>query len=118
MALFAWGHMSLAAEHAAQIPLTDAQELYFQFDLGDLSDMDQAMIESEISALFDAELLASYADLQCKVKVSGQVSIGVAKVTIEVEVSGSCAEISAQGKLIANMVLQAVKSELQKAAIF
>lgn len=118
VALLGWSNMTMAASNVTDTPIIEAQELQFQLDLGDMSDMDATQIESEIQALFDAQQLASYGDLQCKVKVTGQVNIGVLKVTIEVEVSGSCAEISAHGKEVANMVLDAVKNELQKATIF
>lgn len=90
------------------------EDWILSIDLGDLTNKSEAGISKEISDFLDAGLTRIDADLQCKVHVTGKVTVGLATVEIKVEVSGSCAEMKKQGAQIANEVLAEIKKALKR----
>lgn len=89
-------------------------ELNLKIDLGDISGKTDTDLEQEIAHYFESMIPIDVADLQCKVTVSGEISVGSMSFKIEVEVSGDCATIARNGRSIATMVLNEVKSEIKK----
>lgn len=89
-------------------------ELSLRIDLGDISEKSAIDLEQEIALYFESMIPLDQVDLQCKVTVSGEISVGSMSFKIEVEVSGDCATIARSGRSIATMVLNEVKSEIKK----
>src|SRR5690554_4707662 len=77
----------------------------FAIDLGDVTERSEADIEADIREFLDTHLSTVPAELNCKVSVTGKVSVGVASINITVEVSGPCSKVRSQGKAIAKQVL-------------
>lgn len=85
----------------------------FLLDLGDLSGRSEADIEVLVRGFIEEHLSLVPADLNCKVSVTGKVTVGVASIDITVEVSGPCSQVRAQGRQIANQVLSELKQALK-----
>jgi hypothetical protein len=83
----------------------------FEINLGDVTHMTKKEINSRINSFLEKTVKPlSNVELTCTVKVSGEISIGGAKFAVSVEVSGPCSEIAKSGRMIANMVLDQIKS--------
>ena len=80
--------------------------------LGKITAKDQLDVQM-IDKIITSELQSYSAELTCSVTVSAEVSVGIAKFTVEVSVSGPCAEIRKSGTAIANQILSEVTSRLR-----
>src|SRR5690554_777353 len=65
----------------------------FMLDLGDLSDQSADEINQTVFDFIETHLSALPAELNCKVSVTGKVTVGVASLNITVEVSGPCSKV-------------------------
>lgn len=89
--------------------INNLSEIELKLDLGDLTNKSNSQINDEIGGFINSNLNSVDEELQCKVTVTGSLSVGVSTVEIAVEVSGPCSEIRKSGTAIANMILDAVK---------
>jgi hypothetical protein len=80
-------------------------------NLGKIAANDQLDVQM-IDKVITSELQSYSAELTCSVTVTAEVSVGVAKFTISVSVSGPCGEIRRNGTNIANQIINDVKSRL------
>lgn len=95
----------------ACLPQKTSSVISVRIDLGDITNLNQC----EIAALIDKNLEAAIPDtpkLQCSVTVGASFSVGIAKFTISVTVSGDCSEVYADGNEIANRLIAKIKTHL------
>jgi|SRR5690606_5186087 hypothetical protein len=83
-------------------------------DLGGLDGKSEDDIGDEIKSVLEAHLSNLPLELNCKVSVKGTINIGVASVDINVEVSGPCDKIRAQGTALARQVLSEISQALRR----
>jgi hypothetical protein len=85
----------------------------FDLNLGDVTNMTEKDINSKINTFLDNTLKSlTNKSLNCTVKITGTVTVGVAKVELSVEVSGPCDEIAKAGKQIAQEIFNQIKRAL------
>ena len=90
---------------------TSSAGIDLSINLGEIKAADQIDAEM-IDKIITSELQNYSALLDCKVTVSAEVNVGVAKFTISVEVSGNCAEVRKEGRNIANQIIDDIKYKL------
>ena len=93
--------------------IQNENHLLLTINLGDITNVQDELLKEEINAIVEKAFASVDDELECEVKVTGQVNVGVASLSIEVSVKGPCSEIKQNGSQIAQMVLDQVKAAIK-----
>ncbi|RZK25772.1 MAG: hypothetical protein EOO43_04640 [Flavobacterium sp.] len=88
-------------------------EINLKLDLGDVTKMSEADIESKITKFL--RNIPRNVELQCSLTLKASVDVGVADIEIEITVSGPCSEMATKGKKLANDFMNQVKDAVKQA---
>ena len=98
----------------AKVSVKNTDEINLKLNLGNVTNMSQAEIESKVSKFLTKNIRTS-SELQCSLTLKASVDVGVAEVEIEVTVSGPCSEMATKGKKLANDFMNQVKEAVKSA---